>query len=397
MDFSLPPDVQDDRKRFIRFLETHVNPNLHQWYREEAVPRSLIETMGSEEWLGFSVNGERVEEHSALKQAARTEEIAKLSPGVAVVVLVQISLGAKGLWLFGSDSQKRTFLEPAARGDLLICLGNTEPTAGSDVANIAMRAEKTDGGWLLSGTKAFATNAAMSDYALITAVSDPNAPRSRRLSMYVVDLSAEGVKRKKLNKKVWIPSDLTRIQLDHVFVPDEWLLGEPGRGLQQVLEIFTHSRLPISALTLGNAVGAFELGLDHARKRRAFGTPILEFQAKSFEAADLYSRIEAARLMVYRACWAKDQGLDFQLEASMAKYLTVQIAREVSTWAADLFGAASVVHEHPVHKFPMDAWASSLGEGTQDIQKLIIFRGLMRKLEEEKEASSQGATYRGDL
>lgn len=380
MDFLLPLDVQDDRKRFSRFLELHVKPNLHQWYREEAVPRSLIERMGREEWLGFSLNGGGIEEHGALKQALRSEELAKLSPGVAVVVLVQVSLGAKGVWLFGSENQKRALLEPAARGELLICLGNTEPTAGSDVANIATRAEKVEGGWLLNGTKAYSTNAAMSDIALITAVSDPDAPRNRRLSMFVVDLSAEGVKRKKLNKKVWIPSDLTRIQMDNVLVPDDGLVGERGRGLQQVLEIFTNSRLPISAMTLGNAVGAFELGLDHARKRKAFGNSILDFQSKSFEAADLYSRIEAARLMVYKACWARDQGLDFQLEASMAKYLTVQIAREVSTWAADLFGAASVVQEHPVHKFPMDAWASSLGEGTQDIQKLIIFRGLMRKL-----------------
>lgn len=381
MDFMLPRDVQEDRQRFVQFLENHVKPHLHQWYREETVPRSFLERLGQEEWLGFSVKGGTLTEHSVLKQALRSEELARISPGVAVVVLVQVSLGAKGIWLFGSDNQKRRFLEPAARGELLICLGNTEPTAGSDVAGIATQAEKVDGGWLLNGTKAYSTNAAMSDLALVTAVSDKDAPRNRRLSMFVVDLAAEGVKRKKLNKKVWIPSDLTRIQLENVFVPDEALLGERGRGLQQVLEIFTHSRLPISAMTLGNAVGAFELGLDHARKRKAFGSPILDFQSKSFEAADLYTRMEAARLMVYKACWAKDNGFEFQLEASMAKYLTVQIAREASDWAADLFGAASVVQDHPVHKFPMDAWASSLGEGTQGIQKLIIFRGLMRKLE----------------
>ncbi|MCU0587447.1 MAG: acyl-CoA/acyl-ACP dehydrogenase [Syntrophobacteraceae bacterium] len=384
MDFLLPHDVQKDRDRFVQFLQHHVKPNLHQWYRDEAVPRSFIELMGREGWLGFSSSGGHIEEHAALTQAIRVEELARISPGVAVVVLVQISLGAKGVWLFGSESQKHSLLEPAIRGDLLLCLGNTEPTAGSDVASIATRADKVDGGWRLNGTKAYSTNAALSDRALITAVSDPEATRNRRLSMFVVDLSAEGIKRKKLHKAVWIPSDLTRIQLDNVFVPDEALLGDRGRGLQQVLEIFANSRLPISAMTLGNAVGAFELGVDHAEKRRAFGSPILSFQAKSFEAADLYSRMEAARLMVYKACWARDQGLDFQLEASMAKYLTVQIAREVSTWAADLFGAASVVHEHPVHKFPLDAWASSLGEGTQDIQKLIIFRGLtqLRKVAE---------------
>jgi short-chain 2-methylacyl-CoA dehydrogenase len=384
MDFSLPADVLGDRERFIRFVETQIRPNLHDWYGEESIPRNLMETMGKGEWLGFTLRGGHIEEQSALTQAVRTEELAKLSPGVAVAVLVQISLGAKGVWLFGSADQKRTFLEPAARGELLLCLGNTEPTAGSDVANIATRAEKVAGGWALSGTKAFATNGIISDYALITAVSDPGAPRNQRVSMYLVDLASEGIKRKKLNKKVWIPSDLTRIQMDNVFVPDGRLLGERGRGLQQVLEIFTNSRIPISALTLGNAVGAFELGLDHAGKRTVFGSPLVQYQAKSFEIADFHARMEAARLMVYKACWAKDRGLEFQLEASMAKYLTVQIAREVSMWAADLFGAASVVQEHPIHKFPMDAWASSLGEGTQDIQKLIIFRVLMQKMAKPK-------------
>jgi alkylation response protein AidB-like acyl-CoA dehydrogenase len=384
MDFSLPADVLDDRKRFIQFVEAQIKPNLHDWYGEESVPRNLIETLGKDEWLGFSLRGGRIEEQSALTQAVRTEELAKLSPGVAVAVLVQISLGAKGVWLFGSEDQKRSFLEPAARGELLLCLGNTEPTAGSDVANIATRAEKVADGWILSGTKAFATNGIISDYALITAVSDPGGPRNQRLSMYLVDLASEGIKRKKLKKKVWIPSDLTRIQLNNVFVPEERLLGQRGRGLQQVLEIFTNSRIPISALTLGNAAGAFELGLDHAGKRTVFGSPIVQYQAKSFEIADFYARMEAARLMVYKACWAKDQGVDFQLEASMAKYLTVQIAREISMWAADLFGAASVVQEHPIHKYPMDAWASSLGEGTQDIQKLIIFRVLMHKMNKIK-------------
>ncbi|MDY0042535.1 MAG: acyl-CoA dehydrogenase family protein, partial [Desulforhabdus sp.] len=135
----------------------------------------------------------------------------------------------------------------------------------------------------------------------------------------------------------------------------------------------------IGALTLGTAVGAFELGLQHAKKREIFGRNIFDFQAKSFEAADHWSKIEAARLMLWKACWMKDQGQDFRFEASMAKYVTVEIARAVSTWAADLFGAASVILDHPIHKFPMDAWASSLGEGTQDVQKLIISRELMNR------------------
>lgn len=196
--------------------------------------------------------------------------------------------------------------------------------------------------------------------------------------MFLADLSSTGVSRKKLNKRVWLPSDLTRLRFENVFVPDDNLVGERGSGLQQVLATFTHSRVPISALTLGTAVGAFAAGLDRAKKREIFGQKIADFQAKGFEIADFFTRIEAARLMVWKASWAKDQGGDFRMEAAMAKYLTVEIARAVGVWAADLFGAASVMQDHPVHKYPMDAWASSLGEGTQDVQKLIIFRAIMK-------------------
>jgi alkylation response protein AidB-like acyl-CoA dehydrogenase len=242
-----------------------------------------------------------------------------------------------------------------------------------------MQAKKVDGGWVLNGAKAYVTNGFISDYAMLTAVSDSESERNRRISMFLVDLRSQGVSRSKLNKQVWIPSDLTRIQCSNVFVPEDHLVGERGRGLQQVLSIFTHSRVVISALTLGTALGAFDLAVQHGKKRKIFGRSVLDQQGKAFEAADLFSRLEAARLMMLKACWAMDQGQDFRLESSLAKYLAVQIARDVTLWAADLFGAASVIREHPIHKFPMDAWASSLGEGTQDVQKLVIFREVMKR------------------
>ena len=172
---------------------------------------------------------------------------------------------------------------------------------------------------------------------------------------------------------------MTRLQFTDVFVPDDHMLGERGQGLQQVLNVFTHSRVPIAAMTLGTAVGAFDLALAHAKKRKVFGQEITQFQAKAFEVADFYAKIEAARLMMWKACWKMDRHENFRMESSLAKYLAVEITRNVSTWAADLFGAASVIQEHPIHKFPMDAWASSLGEGTQDVQKLVIFRELMKQ------------------
>jgi alkylation response protein AidB-like acyl-CoA dehydrogenase len=375
----MPDIVVQDLEKFRSFLRDHMEPFLGEWYKKEVIPREFFHNLGQDGWLGFTRKNGRLVEQSYLKQTILMEKLAKISPGVAVAVMVQISLGMAPLFLFGSEQQKENYLPAAARGEILLCLGNTEHQAGSDVANIAMEAEKAEGGWVLNGTKAYVTNGAISDLALITAVSDPDASRNRRLSMFLVDLSSTGVSRKKLNKRVWIPSDLTRLNFDHVFVPEENLVGEQGKGLHQVLATFTQSRIPISGLTLGTAVGAFEAGLERASKREIFGQKIADFQAKSFEIADLFSRIEAARLLVLKAGWTKDQGKNFRLEASMAKYMSVEIARQIGVWAADLFGAASVMQDHPVHKFPMDAWASSLGEGTQDVQKLIIFREIMKK------------------
>jgi alkylation response protein AidB-like acyl-CoA dehydrogenase len=378
MDFFMPEELSTDKRQFDDFLSSYMTPHLGTWHKEGSVPRDFFLELGRGGWLGFDVKDGTVLEQPALKHAVLTESLAALSPGVAVTVLVHISLGTLGLFLFASSAQRELYLDSAMRGETLVCLGNTEPTAGSDVANIATRGDKVEGGWVLNGTKAYVTNGSLSEIGLITAVTDAEAPRSRRLSMFVVDLSTAGITRKKLKKQVWIPSDLTRLQFKDVFVPDDNLLGMRGRGLQQVLEIFTHSRVTISALTLGTAVGAFNLGLQHAQSRKIFGRRIIDFQAKSFEAAEHFSRIEAARLMLWKACWKKERREDFRLEASIAKYLTVEIARAVSSWAADLFGAASVMTDHPIHKFPMDAWASSLGEGTQDVQKLIIFRELVR-------------------
>ncbi len=379
MDFSIPASLSEELDGFKVFLNTHLKPNLSTWYKKGEVSLNFYNEMGKAGWYGFRMEGNHLVKNSALRESLIQEELAKLSPGVAVAVLAHINLGLTGLFLFGSEDHQKKYGEAAVNGEMLMCVGNSENKAGSDVAGISMRADKIEGGWRLNGAKAYVTNGLIADLAVITAVSDPQASRNNRMSMYLVDLKSQGVKRTKLNKQVWIPSDLTRIQFKDVFVPDDHLLGEQRQGLQQVLKIFTYSRVPISALTLGTAVGAFELALDRAQKRDIFGQKIIDFQAKAFEFADFFARIEAARLMLWKACAAMDESSNFRQESSLAKYLTVQIAREVTPWAADIFGAASVVYEHPIHKYPLDAWASSLGEGTQDVQKLVIFRELMKK------------------
>ncbi|MGD8883868.1 MAG: acyl-CoA dehydrogenase family protein [Desulfobacterales bacterium] len=378
MDFSIPKKLYEEIIRFKEFLKSRVISELPLWYKSQEIPAKFFDEMGKGNWYGIELKEGRLFKSSAFREALIAEELAKVSPGVAVAVLAQIDLGLMGLFLFGSDNLKKQYGNSAVRGKTLMCLGNTERQAGSDVAGIEMSARKVKGGWLLNGTKAYVTNGFISDLAVITAVSDPRASRNNRLSMYLVDLRAEGVQRKKLNKQVWIPSDLTRLKFRDVFVSDDHVLGNQGQGLQQVLTIFTYSRVPIAALTLGTAVGAFELALEHAKKRKVFGQIITDFQAKAFEGADFYAKIEAARLMLWKACWKMDQNENFRQDSSLAKYLAVEITRSTTSWAADIFGAASVIREHPIHKFPMDAWASSLAEGTQDVQKLVIFRELMK-------------------
>jgi len=379
MDFSIPTALSEELEGFKIFLNKHLKPNLSTWYKKGEVSLDFYNEMGKAGWYGFRMEDHRLVKNSALRESLIQEELAKHSPGVAVAVLAHINLGLTGLFLFGTENLQKKYSEAAVNGETLMCVGNSENKAGSDVAGISMRADKVEGGWRLNGTKAYVTNGLIADLAVITAVSDPQASRNDRMSMYLVDLKSQGIKRTKLNKQVWIPSDLTRIQFKDVFVPDDHLLGEQRQGLQQVLKIFTYSRVPISALTLGTAVGAFELALDRAHKRDLFGQRIIDFQAKAFESADFFARIEAARLMLWKACAAMDENSSFRQESSLAKYLTVQIAREVTPWAADIFGAVSVVYDHPIHKYPMDAWASSLGEGTQDVQKLVIFRELLKK------------------
>lgn len=379
MDFTIPEALSKDIVGFKQFLKDRVQSKLPEWYQRQEIPADFFREMGKGQWYGITSKSNELIKGSALREALIAEELAKVSPGLAVAALVQIDLGLIALHLYGSDDLKSRYGQSAAKGETLMCVGNTERMAGSDSAGIEMTARKVKDGWLLNGTKAYVTNGSISDLAVITAVSNPRASRNNRISMYLVNLDAEGIQRKKLNKQVWIPSDLTRLKFNNVFVPADHLMGPQGQGLQQILTVFTYSRVPIAAMTLGTAVGAFELALAHAKKRKVFGQSITKFQAKGFEAADFYAKIEAARLMLWKACWKMDCNEAFRQESSLAKYLAVEVTRNVTTWAADIFGAASVIREHPIHKFPMDAWASALGEGTQDVQKLVIFRELMKQ------------------
>ena len=213
MDFRIPEEFDESLKSFKLFLTRTADPQPFQWYAEKEIPRDFFRELGARGWLGLEQDGDGYREQQSLKQAMLQEHLGTISPGVGVAVLVHVSLGTKGIILFGNPGQKSHYLPSAARGETLICVGNTEPSAGSDVAGVATTAKKVEGGWRLNGVKSYVTNGYISDLALITAVSDPDAPRNSRISMFLVDLTSQGVTRTRLHKEVWIPSDLTRIQL----------------------------------------------------------------------------------------------------------------------------------------------------------------------------------------
>ncbi len=245
-------------------------PHLSDWYRKQEFSTDFLKQLGEGGWLNFTVENGSIQKQSAVREAVLIETLAAISSGIAVAVLAHTDLGFMGLHLFGSGFLKKTYGRSALMGEKIMCLGNTENMAGSDVAGIHTTAKKVTNGWILNGTKAYVTNGNISKMAVITAVSDPEERRNRRISMFLVDLLHPGVKRKKLNKQVWIPSDLTRLELKEVFVPDDHLLGQRGQGIQQVLNIFTHNRVPISALTLGTAQGAFDKAIAHGQRRKIF-------------------------------------------------------------------------------------------------------------------------------
>ncbi|MEJ5357236.1 MAG: acyl-CoA dehydrogenase [Desulfobacterales bacterium] len=375
MDFALPEDLARERDRFRRFLTRGPFAQaLAAWRSAGLLDRRFFAHLGEAGAYAYGWEGGRLVRRGALRECVLFEEFARVAAGAAIAALAHAGLALTALSRFGSPRLQKRYGPAAAAGGTVLCLANTEAHAGSDAAAIRLVAEPESGGFRLSGAKAYVTNGAIADFAVVTAVTDPGAPRKRGLSMFLVDLNAPGVRRRPLAKSAWSPSDLTRLEFDAVRVPADHLLGECGRGLAQVLSVFTASRVPIAAIAVGTAQGAFDLALAHGRRRRAFGVRLLDFQAKAFEAADLHARLEAARMMVWRAAWEADREAESRAAAAAAKYLAVDAARRVTHWAADLFGAASILRNHPIHPFPLDAWAASLGEGTQDVQKWVIFR-----------------------
>jgi butyryl-CoA dehydrogenase len=306
-------------------------------------------------------------------------EIARADASTAITLAAHVSLGSMPFHLFGTEEQKQKYLVPLARGEMLWGFGLTEPQAGSDAGGTRTRAELRDGIWTINGTKAFITNSGtdISGGTTITAVSGVDDRGRPEISNFAVPQGAPGfVRSKKYRKMGWRASDTRELSFADVKIPEDALLGPRGAGLKQFLTILDGGRISVGALSVGLAIGAYDEALQYAKDRHQFGQSISKFQAIQFKLADMITEIEHAKLMVLKAAWEKDNGREFEMTASLAKLFSAEVSRRVVNEAVQIHGGYGFMDEYPVSRMYRDQKINEIGEGTNEVQRMVIARML---------------------
>ena len=309
-----------------------------------------------------------------MSYALAIEELARVDSSFAITVAAHTSLGTQPIAMFGSDEQRQRWLPELASGRGLGSFGLTEPGAGSDAGATRTTARLEDGEWVIDGTKMFITNAGTPLSRLVTITARTGEDE---VSNIVVENGTPGYEQSAPLKKMgWRSSDTRELVFRGCRVPEGNLLGPRGQGFRQFLQILDGGRISVAALGLGMAQGAFELALRYAKDREQFGRPIGKFQAVQFKIADMATEIDAARQLVYRAAWLKDEGRDFAQAAAIAKLYTGELARRACNESLQIHGGYGFMDEYPISRFYRDAKVLEIGEGTNEIQRLVIARGL---------------------
>jgi alkylation response protein AidB-like acyl-CoA dehydrogenase len=316
-----------------------------------------------------------------LSQILAVEEIGKVCGSTALTLAAHTSLGTMPIVEFGTEEQKRKYVPPCARGEVIASYGLTEPQAGSDSAATATTATKVPGGWRLQGTKMFMTNASVAGTYVVTAVTDKDAEKHRRISAFILERGWKGISVAKKEDKLGVrASDTCIVNFDDVSVPEENLLGERGQGFTYFMKILDGGRIGIGALALGLAEGGYERAVQYARDRRAFDKPIGMHQAVAFKIADMAVQIQASRHLIYHAARLKDAGRPYKREASMAKLYASEMAMRVLREAIQVLGGYGYMTEYQIERNYRDAKLCEIGEGTSEIQRIVISRDILGKL-----------------
>jgi alkylation response protein AidB-like acyl-CoA dehydrogenase len=379
MDFDLSEEQRMWQEAVHDFVAREVKPRAHEVDEEARFNWEATRKMGPLGLLGLNVpeeyGGAGVDPISA---AIAIEELGWGCGSTALAISAHNGLGCAPIVMFGSEEQKQRFLPPVASGrGKLAALALTEPGAGSDLQGVRTRAERRGDEWVINGTKMWCTNASIADFIITLVRTDP-AGGSRSLSMIIVPADAPGLHIGPPEKKMGLKGSPTHaVTYEEVHVPAANLLGPEGQGLPQALAVLDGGRISIGALAVGLAQAALEAARQYARERQAFGHPIADFQAIQWMLADAATQIHAARLMVYQAAWLKAQGRPYTKEASMAKLFATEMAERVCRDAIQIHGGYGYSREYPVERIYRDARLMTIGEGTSEIQRLVIARRVL--------------------
>jgi alkylation response protein AidB-like acyl-CoA dehydrogenase len=383
MDLDLSPDHVLLRDTIREFMTAEVAPVVDEHERARRFPAEIVRRIGALGWLGINVperwGGAGMD---TLAYAIAVEEIGRVWGSLGLIVAAHTSLGCGPLLVAGSDEQRDRFLPPLASGRMLGAYGLTEPTAGSDAGGTRTTATHEpgpDGGtWVIDGRKRFITNAGQAGLYVVTARSGTKADGSAAISAFVVPADAPGFSVGRLEQKMGLHASATgELLLDGVRVPAANLLGDEGAGFRAFLKVLDGGRISIAALALGISQAALDAAIPYAKERAQFGRPIGTFQGVAFMIADMATEIEAARALVHRAAWLKDQGRDYGLAAAQAKLFASEVSSRVTNAALQVHGGYGYVEDYPVERFLRDAKLTEIGEGTSQIQRLVIARRIL--------------------
>ncbi len=380
MDFQPTEEHRLIRRMVREFAEKEIAPRAEEIDETDQFPDDIFRRMGELGIIGLPFP----EEYGGsggdyTSMVIALEEIARVSGSMAITLDAQTSLYCEPVYLFGTEEQKQKYLSPAARGEKIGAFGLTEPQAGSDAGATRTRAVRDGDEWVINGQKNFITNGSIADFVVITAKTDPEKG-TRGISAFIVEKGTPGFEPGRDEKKMGLKGSVTsELFFEDCRIPAENLLGKENEGFKQFLTTLDAGRVAIAAMAVGLAQGAFEKAVAYAKERVQFGQPIAKFQAIQWMTADMATEIEAARLMVQRAAWLKAQGKRFTKQAAMAKLFATEMSERACRKAIQIHGGYGYVQEYEVERMYRDQRLCAIGEGTNEIQRIVIARQVLRR------------------
>jgi alkylation response protein AidB-like acyl-CoA dehydrogenase len=380
LDFQLSDEQQHLKKSVREFAEREIAPNVMKWDEACEFPLATVKELGKLGLLGMVFPTEYAGAGMGyVEYVIAIEELSRVDGSVGIIVAAHTSLCSNHIFLAGNETQKKKYVNQLATGESLGAWGLTEPSSGSDAGSARMTAKRRGSNWVLNGTKTFCTNGHYADVIVVLAVTDRTA-HTHGLSAFIVEKDTKGFRPgKKENKLGLRASDTAEMIFEDCVVPAENLLGKEGGGFIDAMRVLDGGRISIAALSLGMAQGAYEAALNYSKERKQFGKAIGEFQAIQWKLADMATEIDAARLLTMRAASMKDVGMKTTMESSMAKLYASEVAVRCANEGVQIHGGYGFIKDYPAEKYYRDVKLCTIGEGTSEIQRLVIARQLLKE------------------